>query len=646
MSGELDANWGAARAVGASTWVRGRAGPASSPGRVNSLLTNSLPPVVYPSVVHAPEKPDRRSRVEVRARISAADLKSATLHYETGGQLRTEPLKALSTETASTTFGSFRELTYSARIGPFPEGTLVRYWISAEAESGERARYPATESPITALGFFVDPKVESELPVYHVFIAPEDLSALNRQPSSDVYRKATFVHDGQVYCDVGFRFRGQTSRRYPKKQLKVKLNRGQVFTTPIPGHPPVRSINLKSAYVDKIYMREVLGFNLYRDLGEPNCETFFVRLHLNGEYMGLYLQVENSDSQYVERNRLDGGWLWKAYATGHGQGQSMGSRSSLARPTRAGGLSRFELKAGDPMKARKLLGDFLNNINRLRGEELEDYIRKTMDVDSFIDFLVGCQLMHNVDHVMKNHLVYADKTGRFTFLAWDLDLTHGRNYECGPGILNDVVRHDMWDRQFGDDELLYGTMVHPKCDRFWNATINAFLGRATAFRKPYYERLAECLGRYYHPDILLPKARRLRDLIRDEVVLDRGRWGSYGSDRDFDQRYALFENWVRSRYRHLKKKLEALGHEVAAPLNAHFRVHDGRGPAPRKVRFENLSYGKSLRYEWNFGDGKTSTSKNPRHTYSKPGLYDVTLKIKGKRGEHVTVKRDSVYVAP
>ena len=51
------------------------------------------------------------------------------------------------------------------------------------------------------------------------------------------------------------------------------------------------------------------------------------------------------------------------------------------------------------------------------------------------------------------------------------------------------------------------------------------------------------------------------------------------------------------------------------------------GVAPVSIFFSNLSQGNSLDdiWSWNFGDGTVSTLKNPEHTFSQPGMYDITL---------------------
>lgn len=54
-----------------------------------------------------------------------------------------------------------------------------------------------------------------------------------------------------------------------------------------------------------------------------------------------------------------------------------------------------------------------------------------------------------------------------------------------------------------------------------------------------------------------------------------------------------------------------------------------------RVQFNNLSSDVAVSYKWDFGDGSTSTEKNPLHIYSEPGYYDVTLTAYGQTGSDV-----------
>ncbi len=53
--------------------------------------------------------------------------------------------------------------------------------------------------------------------------------------------------------------------------------------------------------------------------------------------------------------------------------------------------------------------------------------------------------------------------------------------------------------------------------------------------------------------------------------------------------------------------------------------------APATVNFANSSE-RAERYEWDFGDGNTSTEPTPAHRYAGSGNYLVTLRAVGKRG--------------
>lgn len=54
-----------------------------------------------------------------------------------------------------------------------------------------------------------------------------------------------------------------------------------------------------------------------------------------------------------------------------------------------------------------------------------------------------------------------------------------------------------------------------------------------------------------------------------------------------------------------------------------------------RVQFTNQSSADSRTFIWNFGDGTTSTEKNPMHIYSAAGTYTVTLTAKGVVKENV-----------
>ena len=61
---------------------------------------------------------------------------------------------------------------------------------------------------------------------------------------------------------------------------------------------------------------------------------------------------------------------------------------------------------------------------------------------------------------------------------------------------------------------------------------------------------------------------------------------------------------------------------------------------PVNINFQNLSTGSGvLSYQWNFGDGNTSTQTNPSHTYTTAGTYTLQLVVTNANGCRDTLRR-------
>jgi 40-residue YVTN family beta-propeller repeat len=65
---------------------------------------------------------------------------------------------------------------------------------------------------------------------------------------------------------------------------------------------------------------------------------------------------------------------------------------------------------------------------------------------------------------------------------------------------------------------------------------------------------------------------------------------------------------------------------------ADFTSNVTSGKAPVTVAFTDKSLGMPTSWDWNFGDGATSTDKNPVHTYSTTGNYTVNLTASNENG--------------
>lgn len=133
---------------------------------------------------------------------------------------------------------------------------------------------------------------------------------------------------------------------------------------------------------------------------------------------------------------------------------------------------------------------------------------------------------------------------------------------------------------------------------------------------------------------------------------DRGRyvWGGPGTESVvFDAiRVSLFSKDDRTSVKsiHLRGE-EGVSWIVAECLPIDVDLHLPAVPvrAGEGMRMEAVALaGDITRWQWDFGDGKKATGKTIRHTYEKPGAYEVTLTFGD--AEHEGSVRGTVRVAP
>ncbi|HEY0039971.1 MAG TPA: PKD domain-containing protein, partial [Flavisolibacter sp.] len=67
---------------------------------------------------------------------------------------------------------------------------------------------------------------------------------------------------------------------------------------------------------------------------------------------------------------------------------------------------------------------------------------------------------------------------------------------------------------------------------------------------------------------------------------------------------------------------------------ANFTAAQTAGCAPIVINFQDISAGNPTAWQWNFGNGSTSSQQNPSTTYFTPGVYTVTLTATNTSGSN------------
>lgn len=81
--------------------------------------------------------------------------------------------------------------------------------------------------------------------------------------------------------------------------------------------------------------------------------------------------------------------------------------------------------------------------------------------------------------------------------------------------------------------------------------------------------------------------------------------------------------------------------QIIAP-KADFQANLQTGIAPFTVQFQNSSAGVITGYAWSFGDGKTSDDRDPAHTFTEPGVFEVSLTVFNEYGSTTRLYRIDV----
>lgn len=370
------------------------------------------------------------------------------------------------------------------------------------------------------------------LPLYEIKMEPKDLQALERNPFSNDTHPATFIADGEVYERVKVRYRGAFARGWPKKPLKVFFNNDKPFQ----GQD---HLNLNSGWRDPAFVREALAYQIYAACGAPASKSRMVRLHLNGQFRGLYVEVEQPDKKFAGRLNLKGASIYKA-----------SSRANQADERDLGSEQAFRMhyeKETQKDEGHRDLQQFCQELGR--AADVQDFFTRHVDLDKYINFLAATTLTQNWDGYNKNHfLIHDGKNSKKWFaVPWDLDRTLG----------------DYWDWSFdkADLPILLGTHQMPGITG-WNRLQDRFFS-VPALRARFLDRLGELLEKEFTTEKLFPVVDRLESGISAEAAMDRRRWP--GPTPDLHTGMAQLKRFIERRRAFLLKDAAALRRNLPQP---------------------------------------------------------------------------------
>ncbi len=252
---------------------------------------------------------------------------------------------------------------------------------------------------------------ERLVPRFELELDDDARRALGQRPKEWVH--ATFRYAGETYPDVAVRLKGNRSRQGldGKPAFKIRFDKF-VKKRRFLG---LSELVLNNLVEDPTRVRETLAYRLHRELGVAAPRTGWAQLRLDGQDLGLYLNVEAVDDHLLER----------AYGDDHGTLYE-GEFGCDLYPDDA---ARFEQDGGKDQQHADLIA--LANLASADPDRLFA-AAGPLDVERVVAYLAVSNLIGDFDgyrHAHNYRLHHDRRDGRWSMLPWGLDRSFKRHLE-------------------------------------------------------------------------------------------------------------------------------------------------------------------------------------------------------------------------
>ena len=261
---------------------------------------------------------------------------------------------------------------------------------------------------------------------------------------------------------LSIQIRGSSSQAAPKKAYgftTLLADNTSNNNVSLLGMPSEHDWILNGLAFDPSLIRDYLAYNISRQMGNYASRTQYCEVVINGEYNGLYLLEEKikADSNRVNvlkiaptditGDNLTGGYITKADKTTGGDPVAWTTTNNvnyiheLPKPASV-----------TPEQDAYIYGQFSNLQTAVtnNNSSLFDGYTTTIDVPSFVDFMLSNEFAANVDGYQLSTYFHKDRNGKLRAgPIWDFNLTLGNDlFFWG----YDRSKTNTWQFSNGDNE--------------------------------------------------------------------------------------------------------------------------------------------------------------------------------------------------
>ncbi len=332
--------------------------------------------------------------------------------------------------------------------------------------------------------------------------------ALTEFRFTDIDVPARLTIDGKVLENVGVHCRGASSFLFIAEGRKRSLNLKLDFVTKGQNFGGYRTFNLLNSNGDPTMLKAVLYYQVAREYtAAPKAN--FVKLVINGEYWGVYVNTQQEDKDFVkEWWGTKGGARWKA----------PGSPWATAGLNYIGDnvddyRKHYELHSKEKPEAWLALIQLCKVLTETPLNKLEEGLAAIFDVDAALKFLALESAFINDDGYWvraSDYNLYRDKKGRFVIYPHDGNEAF---YDAPARVRGDAERGTDLDPFIGADDP--------------NKVLLSRLVAVPALRTRYLEYIKDIATTWLDWGRLGPIALKYQALIDEDVKVDTRKLDSY-----------------------------------------------------------------------------------------------------------------------
>jgi spore coat protein CotH len=295
----------------------------------------------------------------------------------------------------------------------------------------------------------------------YIVMDSSDWESLIANAAGEKYMQADLWYGNTVVSDIAIRAKGNyntVAEIYPgsiRYSLKADLN----LLNAEQNLDGIKKLNFNNNWGDPAFMREILRYELFRQMDVPAPRAEFIDLWVNEIHLGLYTMVEQVDKVFIENNfqytngnlykpeKPAGNLAWTKADLGEDADDSSGDinigggslddiidviNGDSGDDDDSNGdstslIEQMGLKTNENKSDHSLLYSLLDILNNEPDSTFHSKIEQVLDVDKVLRYLAVSTVMVHLDNYIgsgENYYLY-NNDGKFVIIPWDLNLAFG-----------------------------------------------------------------------------------------------------------------------------------------------------------------------------------------------------------------------------